>query len=200
MAGRKDFDEFDQATEAIGIENTGYSYVSVPQTEAGYSWDVGKTDVGSYGHPSPIGLDDVPTDPITKIDPEKSEDVTMPVDPIDPEGKSVATVGWLVSVKGACIGQDFRLHSGWNYVGRGSNVDVRIPDNKVSAGGIIRIGYVSDDRLFYVVPCENARNIAKRNGKSILSLQELEAYDRVIVGDTELVFVPLCSDKFSWEE
>lgn len=200
MAGRKDFDEFDQATEAIGTEATGYSYVSVPQTEASYGWDVGKTDVGTYAHHSPIGLDDVPTEPISRTSYEEPEGVTMPAESIDPEGKTVATVGWLVSVNGACVGQDFRLHSGWNYVGRGSNVDVRIPDNKVSAGGIIRIGYVSDERLFYVVPCENARNIAKRNGKSILSLQELAAYDRIVVGDTELVFVPLCSEKFSWEE
>lgn len=201
MANRKDFEDFGQATEPVGTEVTGYSYVSVPQTEAGYGWSVGKTDVGNAPqHPSPIKLDDLATEPISNTNQAEREDVTVPMDPIDPEGKNIATVGWLVSVKGACVGQDFRLHSGWNYVGRGSGVDVRIPDSKVSMGGIIRIGFVSDERMFYVVPCENARNIAKRNGKSILSLQELEAYDRIIVGDTELVFVPLCSEKFTWEE
>lgn len=38
----------------------------------------------------------------------------------------------------------------------------------------------------------------RHNGKAIFQTVELNMYDRVVVGKTELVFMPLCGSDFEW--
>lgn len=142
------------------------------------------------------------TEPISN-DEFKTEVVTVPVNPNlskDKKNNARVVVGWLVAVKGGCLGQDFHLHSDWNYIGRGDKLDVSIPDPKVSREGMVKVAYDTRSRTFAVAPCEGAANLAYLNGRALYSPMPLEAYDRIQVGDTELMLIPLCSDKFSWEE
>lgn len=46
--------------------------------------------------------------------------------------------------------------------------------------------YGSSKELFYV------------NDKLVLNPIELKAMDQLSIGDTKLMFVPLCSEKFHW--
>jgi len=95
-----------------------------------------------YGKTEPIHK---PTEPVNQgnnghwaqVDqygkvPFESEDYT-PTRPVGyPSGKEekgtvYPVTGWLVCVEGAAKGQDFKIHAEYNYIGRGSNMDICIP-------------------------------------------------------------------------
>ena len=116
-----------------------------------------------------------------------------------------ATFGWLICVHGDLKGQDFRLHSGHNYIGRnvkgGVQWDINIPDRKVSSKGMARVTYDTRNRRFTTASHGTAENIAYCNDEPLDAVSRpLVAYDRISIGDTDLVFIPLCGEKFSWEE
>ena len=107
-------------------------------------------------------------------------------------------VGWLVCIKGANIGRDYRLHVGWNYIGRESSMDVYLPDPKVSHR-MAKISYDPESRTFGIAPCEGAKSLSYLNDKPLRGDRDIEAYDRIRIGDTELMLIPLCSDRFAWK-
>ena len=107
-------------------------------------------------------------------------------------------VGWLVCVQGTNIGQDYRLHVGWNYIGRDSSADVYLPNKDVSHQ-MAKISYDPESRTFGVAPCDGAKSLCYLNNKPLRGDRDFVAYDRLRVGDTELMLIPFCSDKFAWE-
>lgn len=64
---------------------------------------------------------------------------TKPVFPVDGDDKEETTsfdpvVGWLVCIDGATKGNDYRIHSQNNYIGRSAKMDISIPeDSHISA-------------------------------------------------------------------
>lgn len=122
-------------------------------------------------------------------------------DAIMVDGKRVIqTVGWLVSIKGAIKGNDFHLHPGFNYIGNSPELEVCVPDPKVSRKPMATIAYDTVSRTFTLMRCEGATNIARCNGAPLYNPVMLNIYDVISLGDTELMFVPLCGEKFTWEE
>ena len=108
-------------------------------------------------------------------------------------------VGWLVALDGKCRGCSYLLHSDNNFIGRSPQMDVCIEgDETVSSAGHAFITYDSRDRIFYLTPGE-VRNIVRKNGKPVLQSAELKARDRIEIGSTTLMFIPLCDEDFSWE-
>ena len=109
-------------------------------------------------------------------------------------------VGWLVCIEGATKGHDYRVHSQNNYIGRGARMDISIPEDPyISAENSAIIAYDNMDRTFYFGP-GSGHNIVRINGKPALSVDKIEAYDVLTVGKTKLLFVPLCGDRFDWNE
>ena len=109
-------------------------------------------------------------------------------------------VGWLVCIEGATKGTDYRIHSQNNYIGRSAKMDISIPeDSHISAENSAIIAYDNEDRTFYFGP-GSGRNIVRVNGKPALSVEKIEAYDVLTIGTTKLLFVPLCGDRFDWNE
>ena len=116
-------------------------------------------------------------------------------------GKKVSpTVGWLVCTKGPAKGQDFRLHTGWNYIGRGVENEVNIPDPKVDRSNMAKIAYDHIGKSFVIAPGDNTRNLTYMNRKPLLMPAPIQAYEIITIGDTELIFIPLCGPQFVWEE
>lgn len=107
-------------------------------------------------------------------------------------------VGWLVCVKGKEKGRDYRIHSDNNYIGRSEKMDICVRgDETISRENHAVVSYDSIDKIYYFSPGEG-RNIVRHNGKAIFQTVELNMYDRVVVGKTELVFMPLCGNDFEW--
>ena len=109
--------------------------------------------------------------------------------------------GWLsvISPSSADRGRSFTLKSGGNTIGKGKSADVLLAhDPTLSGEADAMIIYDPEDRLFFIQPIQNTAHI-RLNGRLINMTSELAPYDRVVVGNTEMVFVPLCCEKFSWE-
>lgn len=129
---------------------------------------------------------------------------TEPISPVAASSEESTTfdpvVGWLVCIEGATKGTDYRIHSQNNYIGRSARMDISIPeDSHISAENSAIIAYDNEDRTFYFGPC-SGRNIVRVNGKPALSVEKIEAYDVLTIGTTKLLFVPLCGDRFDWNE
>lgn len=109
-------------------------------------------------------------------------------------------VGWLICVKGPNRGKDYRLHTGTNYVGSSSEMDVCIEnDRTISRHRAASVAYDDVGDVFFIQRGEG-RNLIYLNGAAVRSDADLKAYDHIVIGSTELVFVPLCCDKFKWQE
>lgn len=137
------------------------------------------------------GMDAFPK--TTPIFPASSDDnkESVPFDPV---------VGWLVCIEGATKGTDYRIHSQNNYIGRSAKMDISIPeDSHISAENSAIIAYDNIERIFYFGP-GSGHNIVRINGKPAFSVGQIEAYDVLTVGMTKLLFVPLCGDRFDWNE
>lgn len=135
---------------------------------------------------------------------------SSPVSGTDDTGKTVAmfptkvgklpVVGWLVCTKGPQYGNDFRLVSGKNFIGRNNSMDVSLSkDNSVSRDKHVTVIYEPNDNTF-IVQAGESKQLAYINGSVILTVKELKAYDEIKVGKSVLTFVPLCCDKFEWTE
>ena len=108
-------------------------------------------------------------------------------------------VGWLVCIEGPARGTDYRLHAGYNYIGRESG-DVRIRgDQQISRQNHAMVAYDSGEHLYFVGPSAG-RNLIKVNGRAVLQAIEIQNYDIISIGTTKLIFVGLCGEKFSWEK
>ena len=125
---------------------------------------------------------------------------TIFVDESTPSGSPSPVVGWLVAVDGPNRGADYRIHVGYNYIGR-ERGDIRIEgDMSISAERDSNITFVSQTNRFYIAH-EQGKNVLLVNDlPAIGNGIELHSYDRVTIGNTKLLFVGLCGETFSWNE
>lgn len=108
-------------------------------------------------------------------------------------------VGWVAIIEGEDKGKSFALKSGRNFIGRSSDQDVVLANDKaVSREQHAIIVYEPRKRKFFVQPGDS-RGLFYVNDNVVLGSEEIKAYDVILVGKTQLIFVPLCGDKFSWD-
>jgi len=109
-------------------------------------------------------------------------------------------VGWLVCIDGPDRGRDYRLHAEKNYLGRSPAMDVFLEgDNSVSRE---RHGVVVFDprrQTFFVLPGE-ASGLVYLNGEVVYSPTQMNRDDMLELGQTKLVLIPFCGEKYSWSE
>ena len=111
---------------------------------------------------------------------------------------STPCVGWLIALGGEHIGTDFRLKTGKNFIGRSAQMDIALTDDKsVSRERHAIVVYDPKSNMYLVQPGESS-SLAYHNNNLLLTPEKLEAYDMVTVGDVNLLFIPLCGEKFSW--
>lgn len=114
-------------------------------------------------------------------------------------GQAEPVVGWLACVEGPMRGTDYRVHAGYNYIGREVG-DIHIHgDQQISRENHAMIAYDSSEQIYYVGPSAG-RNLIKVNGKAVLNAVEVKSYDVISIGTTKLMFVALCGPHFSWNE
>lgn len=108
-------------------------------------------------------------------------------------------VGWLVAIEGSNFGEDFRLKTGRNFIGRSTEMDIALTgDASISRDKHAIILYEPKSNTFLVQPGD-AKELFYLNDKVVLSATEINAYDVLSLGSTKLLFIPCCSDKFNWD-
>lgn len=106
--------------------------------------------------------------------------------------------GWLVCTEGEKKGKDFRIHSEKNFIGRAKSNDICLDfDETISRECNAVLSYDAKKNKFWLQSGEGKSNIYV-NDEILLVPVELKAYDTIQIGSTQLVFVPLCTDKFNW--
>ena len=126
------------------------------------------------------------------------------------EGRTVAVdmkkvgidpvVAWLVCIKGPSRGRDYRVRSGRNGIGRSEAMDVQISgDDTVSRENHAFLVYEPRKRIFSIRPGDG-RGLVYLNGDEVTQATDISAYDKIELGETQLLFVPLCGEKFNWDQ
>ncbi len=124
---------------------------------------------------------------------------TVPVTPGDTAAQPLV-VGWLVCVEGPARGRDYRIHSQYNFVGRSRAMDICIEgDDSISAERAAMLAYVDQTKMFFFGPADG-RNLLWLNGQVVMNAQELHAYDELTIGKSKFLFVPLCGERFDWND
>lgn len=109
-------------------------------------------------------------------------------------------VGWLVAIEGPARGTDYKICPGYNFIGRDEHMDICIKgDLKISRNKAAVIGYEPEERLFLFGPSEG-KSFVKVNGKAVLGQTEIQDRDIIRIGSTKLLFIPLCDERFNWDE
>lgn len=72
-------------------------------------------------------------------------------------------------------------------------------DETISRENQAVITYDANDKNYYLSPGDG-RSIVRVNNKAIFQTVELKAYDRIEIGKTGLLFLPLCGENFEWEK
>lgn len=113
---------------------------------------------------------------------------------------STPCVGWLIALGGEHVGTDFRLKVGKNFIGRSLQMDVPLTEDKsVSRDKHAIVVYEPREHLYLVQPGESS-SLVYHNNKVVLTPVQLKAYDMITVGDVNLLFIPLCGERFNWSD
>ena len=139
------------------------------------------------GSPSPKGSP-------TKVIFGKSDDEVVLSD-------SPPVVGWLVIIAGPGLGRDLRIAPNDNYIGRDPDMHICLDfgDQAISRRkhAILTYDPLNND---YSIQHGDGKNLTYVNGARVLakSARTLQSHDRIRIGATELLFIPLCNENFCW--
>ena len=109
---------------------------------------------------------------------------------------NILTVGWIVCISKLAKGMSHVIHSGRNFAGRSSDMDiVLINDYKIRREKHFSIVYDPKSITFYVVAGEGYVYV---NGKIVNS--EIKIYDGDIIqaGESKYMFIPFCKKGREW--
>ncbi len=114
--------------------------------------------------------------------------------------KSEPVVGWLVCIEGPEKGRSYRILAKNNSIGRGENNDVVIKkDNTITRENHARISYDEKHNEFYLIPAESSNNIYLGD-EPVFVPTKLCANKVIEFGASKFYFVPLCCEKFNWND
>lgn len=127
------------------------------------------------------------------------EPSSLPFERNTPAGFNPVT-GWLVCVEGPSKGTDYRIHGQYNYIGRAQHMDICISgDEYISAEKAAILAYDDMEKKFFIAP-GMGHNLVRLNGKMVMGSEMLNPYDKITIGKSKLIFVPLCGEQFDWKE
>jgi len=169
-------DAADEATIIIGAEDTSQETVFAPHTTPDPAPRSLPADSGHTRILRPPGLEpDVRSDPV---------------------------VGWLVVLNGPGKGNFRPIFSGSNTIGRspGQRIPVDFGDDAISSEKQAFLVYDGRKRQYQLVPNLERPNLVHLNDSALLANAELNPHDKITMGRTTLLFVPLCGPEFDWAD
>ena len=117
------------------------------------------------------------------------------------KGMQDPIVGWLVITAGPGRGRVLNLGYGLNSIGRGPKVRAQLDfgDLEISRNGHATIVYDPRGRRFYLQH-GGGTNLTYLNDQPVLAPQELTGHEIILMGQTQLHFVPFCGPDFDWQD
>lgn len=111
-------------------------------------------------------------------------------------------VGWLVVLDGPGKGNFRPIFKGSNTIGRspGQRVPIDFGDDSISSEKQAFLTYDERKRTYQLVPNLERPNLVYHNDGALTSNVDLKAHDKVMLGRTTLLFVPLCGMDFDWSD
>ncbi len=143
----------------------------------------------------PGGWGPIPTSTVPETDHLDDFDVTKPVGV-----HFTPVVGWLVCIEGIDKGMDYRIRAGYNYIGRSPSMDICIlHDDAISRdkNAVIIFDDMTDEYFF---AHQNGSHPVRLNGKMVAFPTQIHSYDILTIGRSKFLFIPLCGERFSWNE
>jgi len=108
-------------------------------------------------------------------------------------------VGWLVCIKGPHLGQDFKLISGRNHIGREPSMEVAlIRDVAVSRVQHATVTFNQLKNEFLLTEGNPGRNPVYLNRDVFDGQQKLAARSVISLGESELMLIPFCNSHHNW--
>ncbi|MBQ9516480.1 MAG: FHA domain-containing protein [Eubacterium sp.] len=200
--------QLDKTVALVG-NPAGDGRVVIPDNNAGYAPQTDNFDPA--GVTMPMGQEPViaPQQNVQIPNPPAAEPAPAQDDTYDTGDKTVRyfeavstepVTGWLVCIEGEKnLGKDFKLKVGRNFIGR-SEQDVRLEgDPSVSRRKHAVVLYEPKNNIFIMEPGES-RELSYLNDNVVLSPVEIKSNDIIQVGNTKLMFIPCCTDKFKWDD
>lgn len=143
------------------------------------------------------------TPPAAEATEAADADATEIVDPAAAQPAADAgepVVGWLVITHGPGRGRTLGFFEGMNSVGRDAGQRVRLDfgDKEVSRESHFFVTFEPKKRTFHLNHGGRS-NLVYLNGDALLAPMALNKGDIIEVGQTKLMFVPLCGPDFSWD-
>jgi hypothetical protein len=115
----------------------------------------------------------------------------MGVDPV---------AGWLVSISGPEKGLDYRITAERNFIGRAESMDIRITnDEAISRENHASVSYSPKNHTFRLYPGDS-KGLVYLNNEEVLTPELLKPFDVIEMGQSRLLFVPLCGENFHWDK
>jgi len=146
---------------------------------------------------SPTGGDPGATRPLSGVRPSE-ENKTMGI--FHKKLSTEPVVGWLVAVQGPVKGNDYRIVPEKNFIGRSEAMDISITeDETISRENHAVISYNPKNNGFRLFPGDSKR-LVFLNNEEVISPEPLQPYDVIELGESKLLFVPFCSERFQWIE
>ncbi|MDO4285362.1 MAG: FHA domain-containing protein [Eubacteriales bacterium] len=107
--------------------------------------------------------------------------------------------GWLVCIDGAEKGRDYRIHAGFNRIGRSYQMDICIEEDlSITRDNHCSVIYDARENRFSIMP--SAGTVTYLNDEILMKTEPLLAGDRIRIGQTTLEFVAFCQGERKWEE
>lgn len=116
--------------------------------------------------------------------------------------KGAPVVGWLVVEKGPGKGNFRPVYPGSNTIGRSptQRIPIDFGDDSISGEKQAYLIYDGRKRQFQIAPNLEKSNLAYLNDSAVLANTEIKAKDRLTIGQTTLLFMPLCGEDFDWAD
>ena len=107
-------------------------------------------------------------------------------------------VGWLVCIDGPGKGKDIRICAGMNTIGRSRGQDICLEDDPyIALEKHARLSFSAETCSFMLFPGDG-HSLVILNGDELTAPKPLRKLDRITLGASLLLFVPLCGDGFDW--
>jgi len=109
--------------------------------------------------------------------------------------------GWLAIISEEGRGASYNLTFGMNTIGRSdeNHIAIKNGDSSISREKHALIIYDYANNVFYIKHGDG-QFLSYLNGEVLLETKQLKANDKIKLGSTELIFIPLCSDEFNWKD